>query len=88
MARTISGAARRRSMLGFKAGIDLGIPGLGGSLSGRGGLYMTFGADGSQQDMGIRTTGSESLTVGTTTYAPPPASFQWSFVSGFSAPGL
>jgi hypothetical protein len=71
-------------MAGIKAGIDIGPL----SLSAKGGLYVTFGPDGSLQDIGIRTSTGEGLSVGDVKAWLPAASFQWSFVTGFSSSGL
>jgi hypothetical protein len=71
---------------GAQAGAKINVGPLTGGATARGGVYVTFGADGAVQDVGLRGTTSASATIGpgTASVSGPEASL--SLAGAFSPP--
>jgi hypothetical protein len=55
---------------------------MSGGVTGRGGVYVTFGSDGSVQDVGVRGTTSASLKLGAGGVSISGGDAKLSFVTG------
>ncbi len=69
---------------GPQLGAKLEIGPVGAGVTARGGLSVTFGADGSVQDIGMRATSSSDLTVGPGTASVSGPSASLSFLGAFT----